>query len=287
LKGGNMDKNKDKLKEEVLNYLGEDFDLFDFEAEYDFNLTLEENRTLIFNKLKSLFGEKGDITKRQIESQEAKNKEQLFDFREKYESEFNPLTLENLKKVKTIAIFGDTGSGKTSLAFKIIETLKDHKQVYFLKHPKPFLLKEMGFRNLVNLEAMQTLQDAVVYLDEPQLFLNIYEKKANKIIAQVCSLARQRNITLIISSSDTRVFTKWNESYFDLWLVKDLDYSMVKQGSKIRKIYKDNSILDPNGLKLNLNEYLSESRPLSEFNGKHKFKLSNIWKEEFSNPYRI
>jgi len=210
------------------------------------------------------------------------NKEEL----EEYESEFNPLTIENLRKVKTIAIYGDTGTGKTALAYKIIETLKG-KKVYFLKHPKPFLLKKLGFNNLVNLESIQKMQDCIIYIDEPQLFLSIYDRKANKVISQVCSLARQRNITLIISSSDTRVFTKWNESYFDLWLVKDLDYSMVKNGSKIKKIYKDNSLLDANGLRLNDDEYLSESRTLSEFNGKHKFKLSSNWSEELSTPYRI
>ena len=167
-----------------------------------------------------------------------------------------------------------------------MEAFKD-RPIYFLKHPKPFLLKEIGFNNLNNIEALQGLQDCIVYIDEPQLILNIYDKKANKIIAQVCSLARQRNILLIISSSDTRVFSKWNESYFDLWLVKDLDFSMVKQGSKIKKIYKDNSILDPNGLRLSLNEYLSDSRSLSDFNGRHKFTPSNIWNEDLSTPYRI
>lgn len=279
--------NKEKLKQEVINYLGEDFDLFDFDAEYDTSLTIEENRNLIFKKIKELFGDKEKITKRYIESEEAKFKEELFNYKEEYENEFNPLTLENLKKIKTIAIFGDTGSGKTCLAFKIIDILKDYKKVYFFKHPKPHLLKKIGFENLISLEAIQNLQDAVVYLDEPQLFLNIYDKKANRIIAQVCSLARQRNITLIISSSDTRVFTKWNEAYFDLWLIKDLDYSMIKQGSKIKKIYKDNSILDPSGLRLNINEYLSESRILNNFNGKHRFTPSKFWNDEFSNPYRI
>lgn len=48
------DKNKEKLKEEVLNYLGEDFDLFDFEGEYDSTLIYDENKRIIFEKIKHL-----------------------------------------------------------------------------------------------------------------------------------------------------------------------------------------------------------------------------------------
>jgi hypothetical protein len=62
---------------------------------------------------------------------------------------------------------------------------------------------------------------------------------------------------------------------------------MVKQGSKIKKMYKDNSILDPQGLRLKQDEFLSESRTLEEFNGKHNFKLSSNWEEELSTPYNI
>ena len=62
---------------------------------------------------------------------------------------------------------------------------------------------------------MEQIEGAIIYADEPQLWTSIYDHKSNSIIAKTCSLARQRDNKLIISSSDTRVFTKHNEAYFD------------------------------------------------------------------------
>ena len=194
------------------------------------------------------------------------------------------LTRKNLEKVKTIALYGDTGTGKTALAYKIIEVFK--KPIYTLKHPRPGIVEAIGWKNITSLEEVERLQDCVIFWDEPQLSTAIHDKKANRIIANVCSLSRQLGITLIIASSDTRVFTKHNESYFDLWLVKDVDYEMIKQGSKIRKAIKNNSRFEPAGFRLEDNEFLAESRKLREFNGKHTFELPAVWNEDHSKPYR-
>ncbi len=191
-----------------------------------------------------------------------------------------------LNDIKTIAIYGNCGSGKTALSYHLINLLKDDKKVYFLKHPKPELIEELGYFNLESLEMIEKLQDCVIYLDEPQLVLSIQTKKSNKIISQICSLARQLNITLIISSSDTRVFSKSNEAYFDLWCIKDLDYDMVKNGSKIKNILRKNAKFDPAGLRLDDNEYLTECRRHPEINGKHVFELPIYFTEAHSKPFR-
>lgn len=191
------------------------------------------------------------------------------------------------KDMKTIAIYGNCGSGKTALAYSLINMLKgSDKKVYFLKHPKPELIEELGYFNLESLEMIEKLQDCIIYLDEPQLILSIQTKKSNKIISQVCSLARQLNITLIISSSDTRVFTKSNEAYFDLWCVKDLDFAMIKNGSKIKDILRKNARFDPAGLRLEDSEYLVECRRHPEINGKHVFELPTYFTEAHSKPFR-
>ena len=196
------------------------------------------------------------------------------------------LTKENLSKVKTIGIFGDTGTGKTALAYRIIKE-RGLKEVYFIKHPRPEVIEKLGFENLMNLEELDKLSDCLIFWDEPQLSSGIYDKKTNSIIAKVCSLSRQRNITIIIVSSDTRIFTKHNEAYIDLWLVKDCDFSMVKQRSKIWKIIKDNSILDPQGFRLEINEFLAESRKLKRINRKYTFELIKEWNDDLSKPYGL
>lgn len=196
------------------------------------------------------------------------------------------LTKNNLTKIKTIAIYGDIGTGKTALAYKILDVFKG-QDIYFLKHPKPEIIEKLGFKNLRSLEEIERLHDCVVYYDEPQLTTSIYDRKTNSIVAKVCSLARQLNITIIISSSDTRVFTRHNEAYFDLWLIKDVDFEMVKNGSKIKKAIRNEVRFEPEGFRLEINEYLAESRKLIDFNGKHKFTLLKNWSEEHSKPYKI
>lgn len=200
------------------------------------------------------------------------------------EQENNFFNKENFNNIRTIAIYGDTGTGKTALSFKILELFKD-RDIYFFKHPKPFLLKEFGYKNINDLEKLEKIRDCILYIDEPQIYFNIYNKKSNHIIAKICSLARQLNIILILSSSDTRVFTKHNESYFDLWIIKDVDYDLIKNGSKIKKAIIKNTLFIPQGFKLEMNEFLIDCRKLDNLNGIHTFKLPDKWNDKLSKPF--
>lgn len=194
---------------------------------------------------------------------------------------------KELQNLKTIAIYGAIGSGKTALAYSLIDKLKKHKKaVYFFNHPKPEIIEKLGYENIDSLERLEEIQDCILYLDEPQITLPLYNKKANRIIAQICSLSRQLGITLIISTSDTRVFTKANEAFFDTWVIKDLDYDMVKNGSKIKKIMQKNATFDASGLRLNKNEFLFETRNNSRLNGLHTFEMVDYFNNNHSAPYR-
>jgi len=199
--------------------------------------------------------------------------------------------MEKIKKelvnFKTIAIYGAMGTGKTSLAYTLIDELKKYKKtVYFFNHPRPEMIEALGYENIDSLERLEDIQDCVLYLDEPQITLPLYNKKANRIISQICSLSRQLDITLIISTSDTRVFTKANEAFFDTWIVKDLDYDMVKNGSKIKKIMQKNAKFDAAGLRLKNNEFLFETRNHSRLNGLHAFTEVSCFNKKHSTPYR-
>ena len=198
----------------------------------------------------------------------------------------NPLNYETLNKIHTIAIYGDIGTGKTALAYNVIELFKDKMKIYFIKHPKPDLIEKLGFENLYSLEEMEEIEDSLIYIDEPQLWISIYDNKTNSIIAKICSLARQRGNKLIISSSDTRVFGKANEAYFDAWLIKDVDYTMVKNGSIIKNAIKGVAVIEPAGFRCKLGEFVFWSRKLRKNRGRHKFKKLKIFTEEHSKPYR-
>lgn len=199
----------------------------------------------------------------------------------------DPLKYEVLNQVNTIAIFGDCGSGKTALSYSIIDLFKDKMKIYFIKHPKPDVIEAMGYHNIYSLEELEYVENALIYADEPQLWTSIYDNKTNSIIAKMCSLARQKNIKLIISSSDTRVFSRHNEAYFDIWLVKDVDYSMVKNGSMIKNAIKAVSILDASGFRLPVNEFVFWSRKLYTYNRRYKFDKPKYFTDKHSKPYQI
>lgn len=198
--------------------------------------------------------------------------------------------MPNFSEFRTIAIFGNVGSGKTSLAFRILKTLNQevpNKTVYFVKHPRPELIAQFGYKNLNSLEEITKLQDCIVYIDEAQLLsAAVAEYKRDMIITKVLSLARQRDIIFIISSSDTRTFGKRVEAYFDLWLVKDIDFSMTKQRSMIREVLKSNAFIAPEEIHLEKNEYLFHNRKNPSWNGRKTFELIDEWTEELSKPYK-
>ena len=130
--------------------------------------------------------------------------------------------------------------------------------------------------------------DCVVWVDEPQLVYPKYEKRNNDGLLMMCSLARQRDITLIFSTSDTRWINKGMEAYVDTWVIKNLDFSMVKQGSIIKKIIsqKYHNIM-PNTFRLKQNEaimYCPDQLPRPE---KVSIELPSFWSESLSKPYKF
>jgi len=196
------------------------------------------------------------------------------------------LTRELLSNIRTIAVYGAVGSGKTALSYSLLNLFED-KRVYFFRHPKPHLIASLGYENITNLEQIENMENCVIYFDEIQLHVGIQDKKSNNIISKICSLARQKKITLIISTSDTRVFGKANEAFFDMWLVKQLDYDMIKNGSKLKQILKKNAVFDPSGISIAKNEFILDCHSYPELNGRDTFELLPYFTEEHSKPYKI
>ena len=191
-----------------------------------------------------------------------------------------------LEKVQMISIFGKIGSGKTALAFKLLEWLADKKPIYVIKHPQPKLIEEFGYINIESINDIEKLSDCVVYFDEPQLALDVADYKRDRIMARVCSLARQRDIKLIISTSDSRLLSPRVEAYIGLWLIKDCEFALTKQRSMLRHIIIKNSLVSPDGFKLKDNEFVADTREHYTINGTHTFTLPDNWSDELSKAYK-
>jgi len=91
-----------------------------------------------------------------------------------------------------------------------------------------------------------------------------------------------------MSTSDTRWINKGMESYVDTWVIKNLDFELVKQGSVIKKIIsqKYHNIM-PKGFRMSKPEAIlycpnQLSRPQ-----KIEVPLPEYWSEKFSKPYKF
>jgi len=162
---------------------------------------------------------------------------------------------------KSLAIIGLTRSGKTALGYHICEHYPTIEKYVFM-HPQPELVKPLGFKQCYGEYEIENMKDCILWIDEPQLYSSLNEGRENKWLLKLLSLCGQRNIKLIISTSDTRFITRGIESYIEVWCIKDLELELIKQGSIVKKIIRDFCFITTRGFKLNVDEYVFYSRIL-------------------------
>jgi hypothetical protein len=258
------------MEQQIRNKLKLD-DSIDIRSLIDSTLTLNENINNIREEL--------------CINEEASEKLEEEKYKAMLETLKEDIDLSLINKITSSVVIGRRGSGKTALSFVIISYA--NKPVHFYRYPKPHLIRKLGYNIIYSLDALYRLHDCIVYIDEPQHFIKTYDKKANDNLLELLSLARQNNLTVLLSTSDTRFVTKGIESYIDLWFIKDIETELVKNGSLIKKIIKRNTFGDSENFKKEINEFLFYSRDYPEFEGTHTFELPQFWSEEYSKPFRI
>ncbi len=194
--------------------------------------------------------------------------------------------LEISHKMKVINITGRTRVGKTCLAFCFLEEIKKHKPVYIFKHPDVSLIKSRGYFPIFEFGELEHLQDCCVWIDEPQLFIKRQEKRANDSLEALMTLCGQRNITLLLSTADTRFVTRALEFHIDAWAILDLCADLVKRGSLISKIIKRNALITTSEWRLPIGKYLFYSREYYQINGLKEFKKLKWFNKKWSCPFR-
>ncbi len=250
-------------------------DTVDYKALLDMTLNWEEN----LNCLKEELNINGLSEKEQIKQMKAQELEYKFN---------NGFNFKEVLKLGSILIIGARGTGKTALGFRILEeALKNKITIYIYKHPRAELIKPLGFKILHSFEQLVYLNDCVVFVDEPQLVMPRHSNKNNEALQRLLSIIRQRNITMIFSTNDSRWVNKALESYIDGWFVKDIDYSTLKQGSKIKKIIRNNSLIEPEYKRLTVERFLFSARNLMELNGEYEFRPASFWNEDLSNAFAL
>jgi len=267
---------KERIELKVMEELQDDYDLFDLEAELDSSLSYSEALDNILDKIDLFRDKKPDIDV--IREQEMMCR---LNNAKRTSSNFWKKIINN---IRVLVCYGNTGTGKTALMFKILQDFS--KPVYFFNHPKPELIEALGYKNMKSVSELSRLTDSVVYFDEPQLHFTLHEKKSNEMFMRLCSLARQNDLTLLFSTSDTRWVNKGLESYVSHWIIKDIDINLIKNGSAAKNIIRATMPLAINDLHLKIDEYLFYSRTDSQYNRPHTFHKPIYFDERLSKAYK-
>lgn len=248
-----------------------DSDLFDFNSELDMSLTYWEAWNNIEDKL-SVLKDNGNLQKKQITA--IKDRE--------LQENKTPAFKIDLDLTDSVAIVGDRNSGKTNLAFSLMNNYKGKRKKYLYGYPKQI----KGYLTISTWTDILKISDGVIFIDEIQRYIKLYDRKANIELMELLSfLAHQRN-TLIFNTQLSQFITKGVEATIQTWLVKQLDVQSLKNGCKIKRILKEtaNPKITDKGMALVINEYIAwdNNMPLG-FSGIHTFEDQNVGKD-WKNP---
>lgn len=131
-----------------------------------------------------------------------------------------------------ILITGKRGSGKTALGFKFLETLSGNKKAYYLgkgKLPR-FIKKVSDIKDVKNSSILLVDEAAIIFSSRSSM------KKSNKILSELMTIARHKNLSLIIITQ--------NSAMIDLNVLRLSDTIVFKEPSLLQTRFERKAIVD-------------------------------------------
>ncbi len=131
-----------------------------------------------------------------------------------------------------ILITGKRGSGKTALGFKFLENLTGKRKAYYLgkgKFPR-FIKKVSDIKDVKNDSILLVDEAAIVFSSRSSM------KKSNKILGELMSIARHKNLSLIIITQ--------NSAMIDLNVLRLSDTIVFKEPSLLQARFERKAIVD-------------------------------------------
>ena len=194
----------------------------------------------------------------------------------------------NLDKVKSLAILGDTDTGKTNLAVSHLRNYKGNKEIYLLGYPirvykDPNKHDRGYFKELSNFSDIFRVNNSIIFIDELQKFIKVYDRKANIDLMDLISTFAHRGNCLMFNTQLSQFITKGVEAFIDCWNITRLvDLAALKNGSKPKRVIQNTTHPKCNKWSLSLEngEYLeySEKNDIGD-NGVKKFRNQNVAKD--------
>jgi len=184
----------------------------------------------------------------------------------------------DLDEVNSIAIIGNPNTGKTNLAFSLMNKYEGKRKKYLFGYPK----KVAGYKTVSTIDDLFQLKDSIIFMDEIQKFIKVYDKKANTQLMELISTFAHKKNTLIFTTQLSQFITRGVEAFIDTWAITRIDMDTLKNGSKPKRliqrlcdIRKTDWVLD-----LDVGEYYEHSFKNKIGSNKiKKFKNQDIGKD--------
>jgi len=189
----------------------------------------------------------------------------------------------DLDKMECIAIIGDRNSGKSNLGFYLLNQYSGTRNKCVFGYPKHL----DGYVNLHNWNDLIKMSNAVIFMDELQKYIKVYDRRANYQLMELVGLFAHNRNTLIFTTQLSQYITRGVEAIIDVWCVKQIDLEMLKNGSKPRIILRRTASpqISEIGVSLNTNEFVMYSEKNDvHVNGVHTFEFQNIGKDWAIDP---
>ncbi len=260
------------LRVMVYKELKEDADKFDLEAEIDRSLTYDENKELILDKIEALRGrpETSLMTRKELD--------QEIQQRERQDSSEGRLFHEQANYL----IVGKKGSAKTSLGFTVMNTIHNtqKKKCYTYRFPNAKALKKIPFpvENIVSLNKLYHLRDAIVLIDEAHIHFSSMEKKVNEDLRNLLSISRQNNVDFVFICHNSYFLNRSLFSFIDVKMIKEVNPQHWElERVYMRKLYSNTHIFGKGNFFLDCDYE----------RGNQTFEKPGWFTDEFSCAYRV
>lgn len=282
-----------RFKEEIKER-GKDISQFDFEHEWDEDITEFENETIIKDKINSLFGTTEKQMVKESKQNEERNKieEKKFVREEKERIMILEDRGEMFKEQANVLIVGKKRSGKTCLGWAFLKQFGDYKrEMYVYRHPRPDDLSKLPFRvnNLTNLKQVSNLTDAVILIDEAHKVFPIQEKAVNNQLRNILAVSAQNNICFIFVCHNSYFINRSLFSFIDIKIIKEVNEGHFElERPHMKKIYENVCVMGNSQFFID-SDYLRGNETFNRpewFNEKLSFAYRNEVNEDFFSKVR-
>ena len=179
-----------------------------------------------------------------------------------------------------VLISGKRGSGKTALAFALLEKIKNKRKIYMLG------IKARLPRWIKQIDSVERIKNnSVVLIDEAAIAIGAREssKALNKAISKLMAIARHKNLSLI--------FITQSAAMLDINVLRLVDAFIIKEPSLLQERFERKEI------KKLYEEVKQEFKKIKEgkeayafifsdfFEGLIKASLPSFWNEKLSKSF--